>query len=71
MRDISKNKKTESGLYKSKIEADKRYSAKFDDIRVRVPKGTRQLLQEYVAANSKYTSVNQLINDLISEVLKK
>lgn len=69
MRDA--NKKTESGLYKSKIEADKRYSSKFDDLRVRVPKGTRQLLQEYVAASNQYASVNQLINDLISEVLKK
>lgn len=58
--------KTDAGLYKSKIRASKQYDQdNVDNIRVRVPKGWREKMQEYVAGSDKYTSVNGMICDLI------
>lgn len=58
--------KTDAGLYKSKIRASKQYDQdNVDNIRVRVPKGWREKMQEYVAESDKYTSVNGMICDLI------
>lgn len=58
--------KTESGLYKTKIEASKKYDQNnVDNIRLRVPKGWRQQMQDYVLTTDKYTSVNSMICELI------
>ena len=56
------NLKTDSGLYKSKIEASKQYDKNnVDNIRVRVPKGWKEQMQD------KYNSVNSMICDLIQK----
>lgn len=58
--------KTDSGLYKSKIKASKQYDKNnVDNIRVRVPKGWKEQMQDYVKTSSRYDSVNGMICDLI------
>ena len=60
--------KTDSGLYKSKIEASKQYDKNnVDNIRVRVPKGWKEQMQEYVKSSNKYDSVNNMISELIKK----
>ena len=60
--------KTDSGLYKSKIEASKQYDKNnVDNIRVRVPKGWKEQMQDYVSSTDKYNSVNGMICDLIQK----
>lgn len=60
--------KTDSGLYKSKIEASKQYDKNnVDNIRVRVPKGWKEQMQSYVESSNKYSSVNGMICDLIQK----
>lgn len=60
--------KTDSGLYKSKIEASKQYDKNnVDNIRVRVPKGWKEQMQDYVSSTDKYNSVNSMICDLIQK----
>lgn len=45
-----------------------RYNAKtYDDIRVRVPKGMKEKIQEYAEANGE--TINGFINRLISDAL--
>lgn len=62
------NLKTDSGLYKSKIEASKQYDKNnVDNIRVRVPKGWKEQMQDYVSSTDKYSSVNSMICDLIQK----
>lgn len=60
--------KTDSGLYKSKIEASKQYDKNnVDNIRVRVPKCWKEQMQDYVSSTDKYNSVNSMICDLIQK----
>lgn len=60
--------KTDSGLYKSKIEASKQYDQNnVDNIRVRVPKGWKEQMQDYVKSSNKYDSVNNMISELIKK----
>lgn len=60
--------KTDSGIYKSKIEASKQYDKNnVDNIRVRVPKGWKEQMQDYVSNTDKYSSVNSMICDLIKK----
>lgn len=62
------NLKTNSGLYKSKIKASKQYDKNnVDNIRVRVPKGWKEQMQDYVSSTDKYNSVNSMICDLIQK----
>ena len=65
---VDDNLKTDSGLYKSKIEASKQYDKNnVDNIRVRVPKGWKDQMQKYVSDSDKYNSVNGMICDLIKK----
>ena len=58
--------KTDSGIYKSKIRASQTYDQNnVDNIRVRVPKGWKEKMQEYVHKDDKYNSVNGMICELI------
>ena len=62
------NLKTDSGLYKSRIEASKQYDKNnVDNIRVRVPKGWKEQMQDYVSSTDKYNSVNNMICELIQK----
>lgn len=58
--------KNENGLYKSKIEWSKKYDENnVDNIRLRVPKGWKEQIQNYVKSSDKYNSVNSMICELI------
>lgn len=48
---------------KAQLESNSRYHAKLDDIKVRVPKGTREKYKSY--AESKGKSLNALIIELL------
>ncbi len=47
-----------------KRSADKYLKEKVEDIRIRVPKGQKQIIKDYAAAQGK--SLNQFILDLIN-----
>lgn len=52
--------------YGSQIKASKKYDKdNVDNVRVRVPKGWNEQMQNYVASSDKYTSVNAMICELI------
>lgn len=54
--------------YDSIIRASEKYDKeKVDNIRVRVPKGWKEQMQEYVSSTDKYSSVNGMICDLIKK----
>lgn len=58
--------KTDSGIYKSKMKASQIYDQNaVDNIRLRVPKGWKEQMQDYVKNSHKYNSVNGMICDLI------
>lgn len=58
--------KTDSGIYKSKIKASQDYDRNnVDNIRVRVPKGWKEKMQEYVQKSDRYSSVNGMICELL------
>lgn len=58
--------KTDSGIYKSKLRASQAYDKNsVDNIRVRVPKGWKEQMQEYVQKSDRYSSINGMICDLI------
>ena len=67
-REEDRSLKTENGLYISKIKASENYDKNnVDNIRVRVPKGWKEQMQEYVSGSDKYNSVNGMICDLIQK----
>jgi hypothetical protein len=56
----------ENGVLKSQKRANKKYDKEnVDNVRLRVPKGWNEQMQEYVKASEKYSSVNAMICDLI------
>lgn len=58
----------ENGVLKSQKRANKKYDKeKVDNVRLRVPKGWNEQMQEYVKASDKYNSVNAMICDLIQK----
>lgn len=60
--------KTDKGTYKSRIKASQQYDQNnVDNIRVRVPKGWREQMQEYALNSGKYGSVNGMICALIKQ----
>lgn len=51
---------------RSQLKASENYDKNnVDNVRVRVPKGWKEQMQEYVKATNKYSSVNAMICDLI------
>ena len=52
-----------------KKSADKYLKEKVEDIRIRVPKGQKQLIKDY--ADSQGKSLNQFIVDLINKEMNK
>lgn len=57
-------KKTENGLYRSKIIASKKYDKKCDIIHIRVKKGYKEVIKDY-SIKKGYNSVNSFIVDLV------
>ena len=65
---ISSKTGKELRTYDSKIRASEKYDKNnVDNIRVRVPKGWKEQMQEYVKATDKYSSVNDMICQLIKK----
>ena len=65
---ISSKTGKELSTYDSKIRASEKYDKNnVDNIRVRVPKGWKEQMQEYVKSSKKYDSVNNMISELIKK----
>ena len=56
-------------LSKAQAEANKKYHNKFDDIKVRVPKGERQVWQDHAATQNE--SLNGFIMRAVSETMER
>lgn len=56
-------------LSEARTNANKRYHDKFDDIKVRVPKGKRELIQQFAAKHGQ--SVNFFINQAIDIAMQE
>lgn len=54
---------------KARLDANKRYQSKFDDIKLRVPAGDREIIKAYAESQGK--SLNAYINDLIKADMSK
>ena len=53
---------------RSQLKASENYDRNnVDNVRVRVPKGWKEQMQEYVSGSDKYNSVNGMICDLIQK----
>ena len=53
---------------RSQLKASENYDRNnVDNVRVRVPKGWKEQMQEYVKATDKYSSVNDMICKLIKK----
>ena len=57
------------GLTKAQAVANKKYHDKFDDIKVRVPKGERQVWQDHAASQDE--SLNGFIVRAVSETMAR
>lgn len=53
----------------AQLRASKRYHDKFDDIKVRVPKGKRQEWQDHAASQNE--SLNGFITRAVSEAMER
>ena len=53
----------------AQLRASKKYHEKFDDIKVRVPKGMRQEWQDHAAAQNE--SLNGFITRAVSETMER
>ena len=53
----------------AQLRASKKYHDKFDDIKVRVPRGERQVWQDYAA--SKGESLNSFVRRAVIETMER
>jgi len=53
----------------AQLRASKKYHEQFDDIKVRVPKGERQIWQDYAASCGQ--SLNTLIRRSVAEIMHR
>lgn len=53
--------------YNSKRESVKKYLENFEQITFRLPKGSKDILKDYVKRSGKYESVNAMIKDLLEK----
>ena len=49
----------------SRRKANRKYEQKFEQVKVRLPQGSRDILKKYVKSNDMFTSVNEMIKALI------
>jgi len=65
--------KKKGGFHMAQTEAQarakKKYHEKFDDIKVRVPKGERQVWQDHAASQNE--SLNSFITRAVSEAMER
>lgn len=55
---------------KRKLDTNDRYLKQLEDIKIRVPKGYRQVIKDFAVAQ-KYDNVNQLVIGLINEKMEQ
>lgn len=53
----------------ARLRASKKYHDKFDDIKVRVPKGERQLWQDHAASQNE--SLNAFVRRSVKETMER
>lgn len=68
--EVKKQTKTSEAQLRAIKKYEDSQKEKIDNIRVRVPRGWKDLLQEYVKEHPDYNSVNALLCDLIAKELK-
>ena len=56
-------------ITEARSRANKKYHDKFDDIKVRVPKGERQVWQEHAASQGE--SLNAFVRRAITETIER
>ncbi len=58
---------TEEGhrMYESQKKAFKKYESKFEQIKIRLPEGSRKIIQDYIDKSDKYDSVADLLRQLL------
>lgn len=67
--ETKKQTKTSEAQLRAIKKYDEAQKEKIDNIRVRVPKGWKDLLQNYVKDHPEHNSVNALLCDLIAKEL--
>lgn len=55
---------------KKKLDTNDKYLKQLDDIKIRVPKGYKDVIKDF-AIQQKYKNVNQLVIGLINEKMEK
>lgn len=55
----------DTNTYNSQRKAAKKYEGKIEQITVRLPQGSREQLNNYIASSNKYSSVNAMIKALL------
>lgn len=55
---------------KKKLDTNDKYLQQLEDIKIRVPKGYRDVIKEF-AVNQEYKNVNQLVIGLINEKMEE
>ena len=69
MSDEKKQTKTSEAQLRAIKKYEDAQKDKIDNIRIRVPKGWKDMLTDYVKQHPEYNSVNALLCDLIREKL--
>lgn len=52
-------------MYESQKKAFKKYESKFEQIKIRLPEGSRKIIQDYIDSSDKYESVADLLRQLL------
>ena len=57
----------DTNTYNTQRQASKKYESTIEQITVRLPKGSKKQLTEYLESTNKYDSVNAMIKALIEK----
>lgn len=61
----------DTNIYASQRRALKKYEGTVEQLTVRLPKGSRAVLKDYLDNNNKYDSVNSMIKALLEKEIGK
>ena len=61
----------DTNTYISQRKAIKKYEGTVEQLTVRLPKGSRSLLNDYISKSNKYNSVNAMIKELLEKEIGK
>ena len=65
------NKEKGNVYYKSRIDASKKYAKKFDDVRIRLPQGYRDVIHEEVGDKGTNAFMRSLIEQAIPDIAER